>query len=616
MRQKFTLIIITLMVITGTALSQPTVQWQKSLGGSKGDISNSMALTNDGGYILAGQTASSNGDVTGNHGGADYWIVKVNNTGNIEWQKSLGGIAYEEAYSVKQTSDNGYIIAGGSKSNDGDVTGHHGTDSSKADYWIVKLNSAGVIEWEKSLGGTGNEIAKSVQQTSDGGYIVAGSSNSTDGDVTGNHGGKDYWIVKLSGTGTILWQKSLGGTADDDAFAIEQTPDNGYIVAGGSSSVDGDVTGNHGARDYWIVKLDSNGNIGFQKSYGGSNDEAALSIKVTTDGGYSVAGRSASSDGDVSGNNGQEDYWLLKLNNIGTIKWSKSFGGSDNEEANSIQQTSDGGYIVAGFTASDDFTVDSNHNKLTPDAWLLKLNSAGVIQWRKCYGGTETEDATQVFETADKGYVFAGVSNSNDGDVSGNHGNFDSWLVKLNPDPILLPLQLGNFSAKQDGNAIVCLWQTLQEQNVAKFIVEYSTNGTTFTELGTVYAVGNSDNINSYSFTHNNPQTGNNYYKLKMVDKDGKFTYSKIINVVFGNQQLALKVYPNPATTYVVVEHPVSAKPAELKLLDATGRIVKNKTVSEGAMQTSVNVKNLAPGVYTVIWTNGVDKMSKTLMVK
>src|SRR4051812_25721754 len=215
MKQKFTLLVITLTVIKGVALSQPTIQWQKSLGGTKGDAANSVAATNNGGYILAGQTVSSNGNVTSNHGGADYWIVKVNSAGGIEWQKSPGGSLYEEAYAVKQTSDNGYIIAGASRSNDGDVTGHHGSDTSKADYWVIKLNSVGNIEWEKSLGGVGDDVARCVQQTSDGGYIVAGTSNSTDGDVTGNHGGNDYWVIKLSAAGAIEWQKSLGGSADD-----------------------------------------------------------------------------------------------------------------------------------------------------------------------------------------------------------------------------------------------------------------------------------------------------------------------------------------------------------------------------------------------------------------
>ena len=185
---------LVLVIANAYAIAQtsPAIQWQKALGGSYEDYPYSVKQTADGGYIVAGGAASQNGDVSGNHGLADCWIVKLNNSGNIEWQKSLGGSGAEAASSIQQTSDGGYIIAGGSNSNDGDVSGYHG---GIYDYWIVKLNSSGSIEWQKSLGGSGDEFAKSVEQTTDGGYIVAGQSNSDDGDVSGNHGDYDYWIV-------------------------------------------------------------------------------------------------------------------------------------------------------------------------------------------------------------------------------------------------------------------------------------------------------------------------------------------------------------------------------------------------------------------------------------
>ena len=169
----------------------------------------------------------------------------------IEWQKSLGGTGSDGATTIQQTADGGYIVAGASISTDGDVTGNHGGN----DYWVVKLNSTGTITWQKCLGGTGDDFASSIQQTIDGGYIVAGYSESTNGDVTGNHGGQDYWVIKLDSTGSITWQKSLGGTSQDYAYAIQQTADGGYIVAGYTTSTDGDVTGNHGDYDYWVVKL-------------------------------------------------------------------------------------------------------------------------------------------------------------------------------------------------------------------------------------------------------------------------------------------------------------------------------------------------------------------------
>ncbi|UCH15292.1 MAG: hypothetical protein JSV22_04830, partial [Bacteroidales bacterium] len=241
----------------GNELSFTTklIEWQKSLGGSCGDEAHSIKQTSDGGYIVAGLSCSNNGDVSENNGNYDYWIVKLTSTGEIEWQKSHGGNEAEWAYSIQQTSDGGYIVAGVSQSNDGDVSGNHGT----YDYWIVKLTSIGVLDWQKSLGGSDEDMAYSIQQTSDGGYIVAGRSESSDGDVSGNHGSSDFWIVKLNPSGEIDWQRTLGGSGDDYANSIQQTTDGGYIVAGGSNSNDGDVSGNHGYGDYWVVKLTSTG---------------------------------------------------------------------------------------------------------------------------------------------------------------------------------------------------------------------------------------------------------------------------------------------------------------------------------------------------------------------
>ena len=169
----------------------------------------------------------------------------------IEWQKCLGGTNDDRAYSIQQTSDGGFIVASITGSNDGDVSGNHGYD----DAWVVKLNSSGNIEWQKCLGGTSYDVANSIQQTSDGGFIVSGYTGSNDGDVSGNHGVYDYWVVKLNSSGDIEWQKCLGGTDYDYAYSIHQTSDGGFIVAGNTASNDGDVSGNHGASDAWVVKL-------------------------------------------------------------------------------------------------------------------------------------------------------------------------------------------------------------------------------------------------------------------------------------------------------------------------------------------------------------------------
>ncbi len=220
------------------------------MGGTSPDLALSVQQTTDGGFVIGGSTGSNNGDVSGNHGGYDDWIVKLDTGANIIWQKSLGGSDDEEA-KVEQTTDGGFIVGGYSYSNDGDVSGNHGT----SDYWLSKLDTEGNIIWQKSLGGSAGDIAYSIQQCSDGGFILIGTSTSNDGDVSGNHGGNDCWIVKLDTEGNLVWQKSLGGSNTDYAHSGQSTTGNGFVIAGYSDSNDGDVSGNHGGSDFWIVKL-------------------------------------------------------------------------------------------------------------------------------------------------------------------------------------------------------------------------------------------------------------------------------------------------------------------------------------------------------------------------
>ena len=371
--KKQILILIALFIFAFSNAQAPAIQWQKTLGGTGTDYARSIQPTPDGGYIVTGYTNSTNGDVTGNHGNDDYWVVKLNPSGTIQWQKTLGGTGDDGAYSIQPTTDGGYIVAGTTDSNDGDVTGNHG---GFADYWVIKLNPSGTIEWQKPLGGTDYDLAYSIQPTPDGGYIVAGTTNSNDGDVTGNHGGPDCWVVKLNPSGTIEWQKTLGGTSDDDIQSIQPTPDGGYIVAGYTYSTNGDVTGNHGSYDYWVVKLNPSGTIQWQKTIGGTGEDNAYSIQPTTDGGYIVAGYTWSTDGDVTGNHGGSDSWVVKLNPSGAIQWQKTIGGTGGDLAYSIQPTTDGGYIVAGSTYSNDGDVTGNHGG--SDSWVVKLGPDGL----------------------------------------------------------------------------------------------------------------------------------------------------------------------------------------------------------------------------------------------
>jgi len=425
---------ITLLLVPRAIAQAPTMQWEKSYGGTGYDEAYSIVQTNDGGFIIAGFSFSINGDVTGHHGSpdsSDYWIVKIDAAGAIQWETSLGGTNDDDAYSIVQTEDTGYIIAGDSYSNDDDVTGHHGTNS-QSDCWIVKLNTSGVMQWEKSLGGSLDDGAYQIQQTKDSGYIVAGNTASNDGDVHGNHGASDFWIVKMDKSGNVVWDSCYGGKEQDGASSIEQTNDGGYIIAGLTESTDGEVTGNHGKQDYWVVKIDSAGVMQWEKCYGGSNEDVPNSIQQTFDGGFIVAGESNSTDDEVTGNHGGYDYWIVKLDDTGKIQWEKSYGGSGDDLPSSISQTTDEGYIVAGISRSNDGDVTGNHGG--DDYWIIKIDSIGTLQWEQSYGGTNDEAANSIVQTNDNGFIIAGYSYSVNGDVTGHHGDSttdDFWIVKL-----------------------------------------------------------------------------------------------------------------------------------------------------------------------------------------
>lgn len=419
----------------------PAIEWQKSLGGTNSDRAHTIIQTADGGYMISGASNSNNGNVTGNHGNQDYWLAKLNATGNLQWQKSLGGTGNDYGSSIIQTADGGYVVAGTSDSNNGNVTGNHGL----TDGWVLKLNSdAGIIYWQKSFGGTNYDVINKMIPTADGGYIFAGSSSSNNGDVPGNNGYVDYWIVKISSDGNVQWKKSLGGTGDDRATCIVQTSDGGYAVAGYAENNNGDVTGNHGGKDYWVIKMNSDGGVIYwKKSFGGTYQELPQSIVQTSDGGYIIAGSSSSNDGNVTGNHGSDDSWIVKLNSTGDLQWQKALGGTKVDDASSIIQTADGGYLAVGSTTSNDGQVTGYHTPsntgpgeapLSYDYWAVKLSTTGNIQWQKCLGGSGSDEASSVIQTADGGYVIAGSSNSNNGNVTGNHGDYDIWIVKLAQD--------------------------------------------------------------------------------------------------------------------------------------------------------------------------------------
>ncbi len=422
---------LSLLLLPFPAFAQapPAVEWQRNLGGSQSDFANSVAQTTDGGYIICGTTFSNNGDVFGNHGQADIWVVKLDALGTIQWQRCLGGTGFDFGRSVLQRTDGGYLVLGTTSSSNGDVSGNHG----ESDIWLAKLDASGALLWQRCYGGTLAESAWDIKITPDG-YVIVGESQSSDGDLTTNAGAGDYWILKVDEEGAIQWQRSYGGSFFDGASRVALTADGGYIVNGYTESNNGDVGGFHGFRDYWVLKLDAQGMLQWQRPCGGSGDDWGSSITEMDNGDILATGYSMSQDGDVTPGILIQDVWTIRLSAMGEVLDDRSYGGSNIDFGGNLMALNDSGLIYWGSSSSNDGDVPGNQGEV--DGWVFRTDAQGDILWNLTMGGSQIDGWGALQATGDGGYILAGASQSNDGDLPGNHGSSDFWVVKLGPDPL------------------------------------------------------------------------------------------------------------------------------------------------------------------------------------
>ncbi len=405
--------------------SDIVIEWQSILGGAEFEASSVMKATLDGGYIVGGYANSADGDVEINYGALDFWVIKLTNTGEIQWQRNIGGSLDDILIDINETKEGDYLLAGNSYSNDHDLQNNFG----KSDAWIVKLDINGNLIWQTNLGGSDIDRAHSIKQTTDGGIIVGAMTHSNDGDVSENNGNSDCWIVKLDGGGSLVWETTIGGSHYDRANSVHQTEEGNYIMLGVSYSDDGDVSGNYGDGDYWVVKLDPFGEIIWEQHFGGSDKEAPKEILPTVDDGFIVSGNSESSDGNVAGNYGSIDYWVVKLDANGNVQWENHYGGSKGEFLGSIYQTNDKGFIISGYSYSSDGDVSQNFGD--EDVWIVKIDNMGRIIWETSIGGSSGDFAGSIRQVKDGGHVFAGYTGSDDGDIANNNGGFDYLIMKI-----------------------------------------------------------------------------------------------------------------------------------------------------------------------------------------
>jgi hypothetical protein len=432
------------LVTSSIAFAQPGIEWQRTIGGNNVDAFKKAIALSDG-YLLSGQSQSNiSGDKTINgFGGLSHtWVLKINVNGEILWQKAYGGDGGEYNYDVIKTDNNGFLISNISWSN---ISGNKTENSrGEGDYWLVKIDELGTIEWQKTIGGSGSEFDMMTIPCTDGGYFVGGSSRSPiSGEKTENFRGfsalnADFWVLKLDEDRNIEWQRTIGGEDEDLFKTVCQTNDGGFLIGGRSRSNIGfekseNSRGN--SHDFWILKLSPQGVIEWQKTIGSTDTDLLSDMLITPENDILVGGISA---GLVSGDktvasNGLSDFWLLKLNSTGDILWQKSIGGNDQESLFRMSQTIDGNFLLSGSSRSSISGDKTSNSRGLSDYWVVLIDTDGNIIGQKTIGGNDNEAGTNIIEISGGGYFVAGSTFSGiSGDkTEASRGQSDYWVLKL-----------------------------------------------------------------------------------------------------------------------------------------------------------------------------------------
>ncbi len=349
------------------------LEWQKTFGGSEDDRASDIVQTLGGNFVVLGYSKSSDGNVSENAGSKDFWLLKISSEGNFLWEKTFGFSGADLGTALLETNDGGFFITGVLDVSSSGGQGNSKSNKVKhagGDYWAIKTDHSGALEWSRFFGGSFSEIPTGVIETTQDNFIIAGSSDSNDFNISENKGAYDFWITKISPAGDLLLEKSFGGSGIDQAKAITATNDGNFIAVGDTRSADIDVALNSGAADVWIVKFSSEGTLIWEKTIGGSSFDVARAIYKTQDNGFLIAGSSRSLDNGFE-NKGQNDALILKIDKNGNLLWQKTVGGSEIDFLYDIAELNNKSIIAVGESSSSD--QDISENKGFSDALIIQI---------------------------------------------------------------------------------------------------------------------------------------------------------------------------------------------------------------------------------------------------
>ena len=411
------------------------VEWMANFGGSGEETAQAVIKTIDGGYAILGFSNSTDGDLQDKTTAVnDYWLLKLDAEGKLEWNKTYGGSKDDRGQSLVQTTDGGYALTGYAMSDDGDGSNNEGFH----DNWIIKVDASGNLEWEKSFGFSGHDHSYDILQTEDDGFFFTGFLDVTSARADGNtekgnsltrHGVGEFWGTKVDTKGNLQWRGYYGGTNNDRSHAVVRSDDGGFVMSGFTESSDYDINNSRGSYDFWVVKIDNTGNLVWENSFGGTGIERAQDIAKTDDGGFVITGNTFSTDVDITNNNGESDIWLIKIDALGNLVWETTFGGTQFEDARSVSPSIDGGFIIAGNSKSDD--KDASANAGENDIWLIKTDSKGNMTWQKTFGGEGLDFGFDALETENGSIILVGETASTNFSNLQNKGNSDLVVMKI-----------------------------------------------------------------------------------------------------------------------------------------------------------------------------------------